>query len=107
MRRLHISPTNSAEPSVRSQNHHWSKLRFQRPVQICKALNIQHMDLIDEQHSRDQLSNSLIDVLAHDFVDFFPEFLGDLGFLGFHDGVHDGEEVLTSLGTGICGIEIV
>ena len=40
-------------------------------VQVGEALDIQHVHLVQEQDARHQLSNALVDVLIHHFVNLF------------------------------------
>jgi Tol biopolymer transport system component len=56
--------------SVGCKNNDGSKIAFQSSVKISEAFNIEHMDLIDEEYSWDQLSNTVIDILVNDFIDF-------------------------------------
>ena len=49
--------------------------RLQRPVQVGEALDIQHVDLINEQHARNQLRHALVDVLVHHLVNLPSEFI--------------------------------
>lgn len=46
---------------------------LERPVQIGEALDVQHVDLVHEQHARDQLRHALVDVLVHHLVDLSPQ----------------------------------
>ena len=41
-------------------------------VQVCEALDVEHVHFVDEEHARHQLSNALVDVLVHHFVDLLP-----------------------------------
>jgi len=65
------------------------------------------MHLIDKQHSWDQFCYALVNVLAHNFINFFSEFLSDFGLFWLHDRVHHAEKVLTAFWSGIGDIEIV
>lgn len=49
--------------------------RLQGPVQVGKALDVQHVDLINKEHPRDQLGHALVDVLVHHFVNLPSEFI--------------------------------
>ena len=59
------------------------------------------MDLIDEEHSWNQLSNSLVNVAVDYLVDLSPEFLSDLCLFGLHDLAHQTHEVVAALRLGI------
>ena len=58
----HVGPPNGADASIGSQHNDRRKSRLKRPVEEGKAFDVQHMHLINEQHSWHQLSNSLIDI---------------------------------------------
>ena len=42
-------------------------------VQVGEALNVEHMNLVDEEHARHELGDALVNVLVHNFVDLFPQ----------------------------------
>ena len=66
------------------------------------------MDLIDEEDTRNELSNALVDVLVDDLVDLLTEFFCDFGALGLEEGVDEGLGVLSArVGLGVGGVEIV
>jgi hypothetical protein len=47
------------------------------------------MDLVNEKHSRDQLSNSLIDIPIDDFVDLLTKLIREISLFGFHELAHN------------------
>jgi hypothetical protein len=40
-------------------------------------------------------------------VDFFPKLVGDFSLLGLHELAHHGEDVLATLRSRVCRIEVV
>lgn len=48
---------------------------LQSAMKVGEALQVEHMDLVYKQHARHKLSNTLVDVLVHDFVDFHSKFV--------------------------------
>lgn len=48
---------------------------FQGSVQVGKALDIQHVDFIHEEHSRNQFCNALVNVFVHHLVDLPSQFI--------------------------------
>jgi len=44
-------------------------------VQICEALNVEHMNFVDKQYTWNQLGDALVDVLVHDLVDLLAQFV--------------------------------
>lgn len=49
--------------------------RFQGPVQVGEALDVQHVDLINKEYTWNQLSDALINVLIHHLVNFPSKFV--------------------------------
>jgi len=92
-----------------------------KPVQVGEALDVQHVDLVDEEHAGDQLGHAVVDVLVDHlrkkssqgcqieegkiqicgfwskqtyFVYFLPELVRDLRLLGLHQLPHHRQNVL-------------
>lgn len=61
--------------SVRSKDDNGGDGRFQGSVQVGKALDIQHVDLVDKEHPRNQFCNALVNVFVHHFVDLPSQFI--------------------------------
>ncbi len=64
-----VGAPDRAHAAVRGQHHYWRQGRLQGAVQVGEALDVQHVNLVDEQHSRHQLGHALIDVPVHYLVD--------------------------------------
>jgi hypothetical protein len=56
--------------SVGSKNNDGGKVAFKGSVKISETFNIEHVDLIDKENTRDQFSDTVIDILVNDFIDF-------------------------------------
>ena len=54
-------------------------------MEVGEALDVEHMHLVDEQNSRHQLGQPLVDVLVHHLVDLAPQ-LVCLGVTGCFNG---------------------
>ena len=70
-------------PGVKSSSNHLETLfkplkTRHSPVQIGEALYVKHVHLVDEQHSRHQLRDALVDVSIDHSVDLGPQLLRDL-----------------------------
>jgi len=63
--------------------------------------------LIDEQHSRHQLCDSLLDVPVHDLVDLSSQLVRDFSPSTLHQLTHHAHDVLSSLGSSVGHVEIV
>ena len=48
--------------------------------------------LVDEEYPRDELCDSLVNVLVDDLVDFGAQLLCDLSLLGLHHRAHHAEK---------------
>ena len=89
MRTDNARPSDFTSSSIGSQNDHWTELALKGLIEKGKALNVKHVDLIDEEDSRDELGDSLVDVPIDDFIDLRSELMSDLCFLVFHELIHD------------------
>jgi hypothetical protein len=65
------------------------------------------VNLVDEEDTRYELSNALVDVTIDDLVDLSSQFLCNLCLFRFHDLTHETHEVIAALGTSIGHVEIV
>ena len=59
------------------------------------------MGLVNSHHQ------TLIDIFIDDFVDFFPQFVGNFRLLGLHELAHHGHDVLAALRLRVGKVEIV
>lgn len=90
--------------AVGSEDDDGSEVALKCSVQVGEAFDIEHVDLVDEEHSWHQLSNTVIDVLVDNFVDLKSQLLGDFGLLRSVDLAHEREEVMSTLGSRIGDI---
>jgi len=105
--RSHLCSSDFTNTSVGSQNDDRSEIAFKGSIQVGEALNIEHVDLINEQDTWNELSDTVIYVFVDDFVDFKSQFLGDFGFLWSINLTHQRKEIVTTLRTSVGHIEIV
>lgn len=61
--------------SIGSKDDNGGNGRLQCSVQVCETFNIQHVNLIYKQHTRDQLCNALINVFIYHFIYFSSKFI--------------------------------
>ena len=57
-------------PSVSSKDDDGGKVALKGSVEVGEALNIKHMNFIDEEDSWNQLSNTVVDVFVNYLIDF-------------------------------------
>lgn len=65
------------------------------------------MDFVDEENSGYKFCNTLIDVFINDLVDLLTKFISNFSLLWFHNLTHEGDKILSMLGTSIRDIEIM
>lgn len=61
--------------SIGCKDYNGGNRRFQCSVQVCEAFNIQHVNLIYKQYTRDQLCDALINVFIYHFIYFSSKFI--------------------------------
>ena len=76
-------------------------------MKIGEALNVQHVDFVDEEHAWHELGHSLIDVLVDDFVDLFSQLVGDFSLLGLDELTHHRHDVVATLRTSVGNVQVV
>jgi len=103
----HVCSFNFANTSVGGQDDDRSEIALKGSVQVGEALNIEHVDLIDEQDTWNKLGNTVIYVFVHNFVDFKSQLLSDFGFLWSVDLTHQRKEIVSTLRLGVSHIEIM
>lgn len=62
------------DPTVGGHDEHRRHVALQGAVEEGEALDVQHVDLIDEQHPRDDLRLALLPPLGHLGVDLLADF---------------------------------
>lgn len=78
MWRLIIGPTNVGDATVGGNDKDWGHLILKGTVQKGEALNVKHMHLINEEHTRDYLSLPLFPPLPHFCVYLLSHLCTDL-----------------------------
>lgn len=73
-----LRPTDRCDPTVGCEDHNWSGIALKGSVQEGEALEVEHMRLINEEYTRNDISLSFLTPLSHLDVDLIPDFLLDL-----------------------------
>ena len=107
MRRGHVSASDGADASVGGQHDDGRKCGLKRAIEEGEALDVEHMHLIDEQHSRHQLSHTLIDIPIDYLVYLRSQLLSHLSLLRLHDLAHQAHEVVAALRTGVGHVQVM
>jgi hypothetical protein len=63
--------------------------------------------LVDEEHTRYKLSDTLVDVLVDDLVDFTAQLLCDLGLARLHQLAHHAHNILAALRPCVRDVQVV
>ena len=71
--------------------------RLERAVQVREALEVEHVDLVDEQHAGHELGDALLDVARDHLVDLAPQLVRDLCLLRLHQLPDHRHHVLPAL----------
>ena len=107
MRREDVGASYLANPAIRREYDYGGERRLQRTIEVREALDVEHVDLVDEEHARHELGHALIDVPIHHAVDFRPQLLGDFGLLRLTHRGHQRHDVLPPLRTRVGHVEVV
>lgn len=102
-----VSSSDGAHAPVGSQDNDGGQTLFQGSIEVGKTLDVEHMDLVDEEHSGHQFSHSLVDVLVHHLVDLLSQLLCYFSLLRFHHLAHHTHEVLSSLWLRIRLVQVM
>lgn len=73
-----VGSSDVGDASVGGEDDDGGSLTLEGSVEEGEALHIEHVDLIDEEHTRHNVGLALFSPLRHLLVDLFPHFLGDL-----------------------------
>jgi hypothetical protein len=104
---LRLRTPDHAVASVGSEHDVGRHGGFQRPVQERETLHIEHMNLVDEQDTGDELGDALFNVPIDDLVNLSPELVGDLRPSTLDELSHDAHDILTSLRPSVGHVQVV
>jgi hypothetical protein len=99
-------PTDEGFASVGGQHHGRRHGGLEEGVEICEALDIEHMNLIDEDDPWNDLCDTLVNIALDDFVDLSAKFIGDFGPAALDETTHDAHDILAALWSGVCGVKV-
>jgi hypothetical protein len=97
---LVVGASDVGDASVGGEDDDGGGLAFQGPVEEGEALHVEHVDLVDEEHSGHDFSLALLSPLRHLLVDLLPHLLRD-----FSSG--SGEQREESLRAGVDDVDLV
>ena len=92
--------------SVGGQHHGRCHGGFEERVEICETLDIEHMNLVDEDDSWNDLCDALVNIALDDFINLSTKFIGDFCPATLDKTAHDAHNILAPLWSCICGVEI-
>mmetsp|Transcript_30037 Transcript_30037/g.64108 ORF Transcript_30037/g.64108 Transcript_30037/m.64108 type:complete len:552 (+) Transcript_30037:87-1742(+) len=103
----HVGAANVAHASVGGKDDDRGQGGLQRAVQVGEALDVEHVDLVDEKHPGNELRHALVDVPVDDLVDLDPKLFRDFRLLLLHHLAHHGHDVLTPLRPRVRRVQVV
>ena len=98
--------TDKGFTSVSGQYHGRCHGRLEEGVEVGETLDVEHVNLIDEDDSWDDLCNALVNIAFDHFVDLSAKFIGDFGPATLDETAHDAHNILAALWSGVCGVKI-
>ena len=107
MRGAHVCALNLADTSVSGEDDDGRQVALKSSVHISEALDIEHVHLINEEDTWNELRDTVINIAVHNLINFETQLLCDLSLLRSVNLGHKTKEVVATLGPGICYIEIV
>jgi hypothetical protein len=75
---LIVGAANGSDAAIAGHDHDGREIVLKCAVEIRKALNVEHVHLVDEQHAGDDLGLAFFAPLAHLGVDLLAHFALDL-----------------------------
>ena len=76
-------------------------------MEVGETFNVEHVNLVNKENSRHQLSHTVVNVFIDDLVYLSSQFIGDFRFLRLHELPHHGHDVLPALGPRIGHVQVV
>ena len=98
--------TDKGFASVGGQNHCRRHGGLEEGVEVGETLDIEHVNLVDEDDSWNDLRNALVNIALDDFVHLPAKFIGDFCPAALDETAHDAHNILTALWSGVCGVKI-
>lgn len=99
-------PTDKSFASVGSKDDGRCQGGFEEGVEVGETFDIEHVNLVDEDDSGNDLCDALVDIALDDFVDLPSKFIGYFCPATFYEAAHDAHDILAALWSGVCGVEI-
>jgi len=98
--------TDKGFASVGGQHNGRCHGGLEEGIEVGETLDIEHMNLIDEDDSWNDLCDTLVNVALDDFIDFSAKFIGDFCPATLDETAHDAHNILAALWSGVCGVKI-
>ena len=100
------SSTDEGFTSVGSQHHCRCHGGLEEGIEISETLDIEHMNFVNEDHSWNDLCNTLVNIALDDFINLSAKFIGDFCPATLDETAHDAHNILTTLWPGVCGVKV-
>ena len=73
MSRFHLGSPDLADTSVGREDNDWCEVALKRSVHVREAFNVEHVDLIDEEDTWDELGATLLSPLGNFLINLLTD----------------------------------
>ena len=98
--------TDKSFASVGSEDDGRCHGGLEEGVEVGETLDIEHVNLVDEDDTWNDLCNALVNIALDDFVDLSSKFVSDFCPATFYEAAHDAHNVLATLWSSVSGVKI-
>ena len=99
-------PPDKSFSSVCGKYDGGSQGRLEEGVEVGEAFDIEHVNLVDEDDTWNDLCNALVNIALDDLVDLPSEFIGYFSPGTLYETAHYAHDVLATLGSSVRGVKI-
>lgn len=92
-----VCAADCADSTVGREDDDGGDFRLECSVEIGEAFDIEHVDLVDEEDTWDELGDALVDVFLDHFIDLGTELISYFSLFRLHELTHHGHDILAAL----------
>lgn len=98
--------TDESFASVGGEYHGRCHGGLEEGVEVGERLDVEHVNLVDEDDTWNDLCDALINIAFDDFVDLSSQFISDFCPATFDKAAHYAHNILATLWSSVCGVKI-